>query len=206
MLTAGTVFHKPTGFVAKHNRVMMLICVLTYPQTTEMYLLIKRFFSICLLRASPQDLPSSSFLLLLALLLNGLVGILLAINQTTFFNAVAMSIVDVILLSGLCWLLLWARVLTLRYTQTLTALAGCSAMLALCAWPLLLWQQYGGNEAGIKLIALLMWLWFFWQIMVFSHIISQALSSPFFIGMLLTITYMFISYRVAQTLFYQESL
>jgi hypothetical protein len=140
------------------------------------------------------------------LLAYALVGLLLAINQATLFKALAMVSVDVLLLASLSWLILWTRVLTHRYTQTLTALAGCSAILAFCAWPLLLWQQTSGNDTSTMLIALLMWAWFFWQIMVFSHIYSQALESPLSIGIALAIAYMYISYSVAQTLFYQEAL
>ena len=171
-----------------------------------MNLLIRRFFAICLFRAAPQDLPSSFFLLLLALLAYALVGLLLALNQATILKSLAMVSVDILLLAGLSWLLLWTRVLSQRYTQTLTALAGCSAILAFCAWPLLLWQQSSVNDSGNNLVALLMWAWFFWQIMVFSHIISQALESRLLVGMTLAIAYMYISFSVAQTLFYQDAL
>lgn len=114
--------------------------------------------------------------------------------------------VDLALLIGLCWILLFIRKLPHRYTQTLTALAGCSAILALCAWPLLLWQQSSGSEGVVVLAALLMWLWFFWQIMVFSHIISQVLSTPLFVGTTLALVYMYFSYSIAQALFYQDTL
>jgi len=171
-----------------------------------MHLLIKQFFAICLFRSGPQDLPTSKFLLLLSLLAYTLVGLLLALNKATLPESLAMVSVDLALLTGLSWLLLWIRVLGHRYTQTLTALAGCGAILALCAWPLLLWQQASGNDSVIMLAALLMWLWFFWQIMVFSHIISQALSVPLFIGTFLALVYMFISYSIAQTLFPQGTL
>lgn len=196
-------------FVAGLNQVMMPIYVRTVARIPDMHLLFKRFFSICLLRAAPQDLPASRFLLVLALLSYSLVKILLVINHATFISAVAMSVVDVILLSGFCWSLLWVRLLSLRYTQTLTALAGCSAIVALCAWPLLLWQQYYDDDTGIRfvslIVALIISLWFLWKIIVFSHIISQALSSPLFIGVLLTIIYIYISFSVSQALFYQEA-
>lgn len=188
---------------------MMPAYARTIARMPDMQLLFKRFFSICLLRAAPQDLPASTFLLVLALLAYGLVKILVAMNHATFFTAVGMSLVDVILLSVFCWSLLWVRVLSPRYTQTLTALAGCSAIMALCAWPLLLWQQYYDNETTVKLIsvivALIISLWFLWKVIVFSHIISQALSAPLFIGMLLTIIYIYISFSVSQSLFYQET-
>lgn len=168
-----------------------------------MLLLVKRFFMICLFRASPGDLPSSVFLLVLSLVAYGLIGFLMAMNKSTALQALAMVSVDIVVLAGLTWLVLWVRLLANRYRQTLTALAGCGAILALLVWPLLLWQQYSGNSAIESLVALIMWLWFFWQIMVFSHIISQALSTPLFIATGLALVYMFISYSVAQSLFFR---
>lgn len=168
-----------------------------------MPLLINRFFLICLFRASPKDLPASSFLMALTLLVYGLIGLFMAMNRSSVLQATAMVGVDIVLLAGLTWLVLWVRLLGSRYLQTLTALAGCGAMQALIAWPLLLWQQYSGNNAIETFVALLMWLWFFWQILVFSHIISQALSTSLFVATGLALVYMFISYSVAQSLFFR---
>jgi len=168
-----------------------------------MFLLINRFFLICLFRAWPKDLPTSAFLLLLSLTAYGLVGFFLALNKSSALQALAMIGVDILLLAGLTWLVLWVRVLGKRYLQTLTALAGCGAILALFAWPLLLWQQYSGNSVVETFVALLMWLWFFWQILVFSHIIRDAVSTSLFIAIGLALVYMFISYSVAQTLFFR---
>jgi hypothetical protein len=170
---------------------------------TDMFLLIHRFFLICLFRASPQDLPASSFLLLLSLAAYALIGFLMALNKSDAIQALAMVGVDLVLLAGLTWAILWVRLLGKRYPQTLTALAGCGAMLALFAWPLLLWQQYSDNSTLASFVAVLMWLWFFWQILVFSHIISQALSTSLYIGTGLALVYMFISYSVAQSLFFR---
>ena len=168
-----------------------------------MPLLIHRFFLICLLRASPKDLPASYFLMILSLMAYGLIGLFMALNKASMPQAMAMVAVDIVLLAGLTWLILWIRLLANRYLQTLTALAGCGAMLALFAWPLLLWQQYSGSSTIEAFVTLLMWLWFFWQILVFSHIISRALSTPLFVATGLALVYMFISYSVAQSLFYR---
>jgi hypothetical protein len=168
-----------------------------------MPLLIHRFFLICLFRASPKDLPTSAFLMGLSLFAYGLVGFFMAMNKSTAGQAMAMVTVDIVLLAGLTWIVLWVRLLGKRYLQTLTALAGCGALLALLAWPLLLWQQYSGNSAIETFVALVMWIWFFWQILVFSHIISQALSTSLFIATGLALVYMFISYSVAQSLFFR---
>lgn len=171
-----------------------------------MPLLIQRFFSICQFQSGPQDLPPSKFLLLMSLLAYALMGLILALNKASLGEALAMVAVDVALLASLSWGLLWTKALSSRYTQTLTALAGCGALLAACAWPLLLWQQQSNNDANTLLVSFLLWLWFLWLIMVFSNIISQALSSKLLMGSLWTVLYIFISDSIAQILFFQETL
>lgn len=162
-----------------------------------MNLLLQRFIEICLLKAGPQDLPSSGFLLILALLCYGLVGIGLSLNQATFATSLLMVLVDVMLLALMTYLLLWLRLLPQRFLQTLTALAGTGALLALAAWPLLLWQQ----QSAVGLASLLLWLWFFWNLMVFGHIIRHALTTRLTIGVVMALLYMYLSFNVSRALF-----
>ena len=99
------------------------------------------------------------------------------------------------------YLLLWMRLKPGRYQQTLTALAGGGTILALIAWPLLLWQQQSGSSVA----SLLLWVFFFWNLGVFGHIIRHALSTHFAVGVLLALLYMFISYKISAILFYPET-
>lgn len=168
--------------------------------------LLNRFFALCLFQASPQDLPRSPFLLSMSLLVYALIGLIMALNQAHLLKALAMVGIEVGLMSGLCWLLLWIRQIPYRYTQTLTAMAGCSALLALLALPILLWQQSASSDDVIVLAALLMWLLLLWQIMMFSHIIRHALSTSFLAGTTLVLIYMYITNSFAQALFYQDAL
>jgi len=167
-----------------------------------MYLLINQFFKICLFRSSPQDLPTSRFLATAALAVYSVLGLLIELSRTPLLKAVMMMTVELIVLAGMSWIILWARQLDHRYLQTLTALAGCGALLTLFAWPMLLLQETSGDEPNI-FILIIMWLWFFWLILVYSHIISRALSTSLFIGTGLTLIYIFISESVARTLFFQ---
>ncbi len=170
-----------------------------------MYLLINKFFQICLFRAEPQDLPASTFLMVASLIMYGLIGLLVELNRTPFSLAIAMVAIDLIVLGGLSWIILWVRQLNQRFPQTLTALAGCGALLTLFAWPMLLVQGNATDNIGNSFIIILMWLWFFWQILVYSHIISRALSTSLFVSTGLILVYVYISYSVAQTLFFQPA-
>lgn len=168
--------------------------------------LLNRFIQICLLKSGPQDLPTSPFLLALSILAYGLAGLLLSLNQSDLKTAILMVLVDIILLGLLSYLLLTINTKTERYFQTLTALAGSSALLALTAWPLVLWQQQASNNSEssgmLLLVSLLLWGWFFWNLFVFSHIIRQAISTRMPVGVGLAVLYMYISFTISQVLFY----
>lgn len=159
--------------------------------------LLQRFIEICFFKAGPQDIPSSNLLLMMALLSYGLIGLGLSLNQATFETAIMMVLVDILLLALMSYLLLWMRLLANRYIQTLTALAGTGALLALTAWPLLVWQQ----QASPSVASLLLWLWFFWNLMVFGHIIRHALATRLAMGMVMALLYMYLSFNISQALF-----
>ena len=168
--------------------------------------LLNRFIQICLFKSGPEDLPKSTFLLMFAFVGYGLAGLLLSLSQSDLKTAILMVLVDIILLAILGYLLLTICTMTERYIQTLTALAGSSALLAFVAWPLVLWQQQATNNSEsngmLLLVSLLLWGWFFWNLSVFSHIIRQAISTRLPIGVGLAVLYMYISFTISKALFY----
>ena len=172
-----------------------------------MNLLISRFFEICLLRAGPQDLPASSVLLMLTLIAYCSAGLLLSLVNTGLANAILLVVVDVLLLAGLAYLILWIRLLTVRFMQALTALAGSGAILEFSIWPVVYWQQLSTatDGPGLLIASLLLWIWLFWNIAVVGHILRHTLSTTFFNGALLSLLYMFISISVIRTLFYSST-
>jgi hypothetical protein len=172
-----------------------------------MRLLLQRFLDICLLRAAPQDIPGSAVLLLLALIAYCVAGLSLSLINADLSKALILVAVDLLILAGLMYLLLWIRLLTNRYLQTLTALAGTGAILEFVAWPVLYWQQLSSaaNGPGLWFASLLLWLWLFWNIAVVAHILRHTLSTNFFNGALLSVLYMFVSVSVIRILFYSPA-
>ena len=172
-----------------------------------MKVLILRFIDICLLRAGPQDLPASSVLLMLTLIAYCSAGLLLSLVNTGLANAILLVVVDVLLLAGLAYLILWIRLLTVRFMQALTALAGSGAILEFSIWPVVYWQQLSTatDGPGLLIASLLLWIWLFWNIAVVGHILRHTLSTTFFNGALLSLLYMFISISVIRTLFYSST-
>jgi len=103
--------------------------------------LLYAFWKICLLRANPQDLPASRFLLGLSLASYGITGVIDSTVEMPFLQAVLATLVDIALLSALIYIALWMRLLTNRYTQTLTALMGTGAMFGAMAFLPAVWQH-----------------------------------------------------------------
>lgn len=168
-----------------------------------MKLIFRKFFDICLLRAGPQDLSSSTFLLGLALLFYFTIGVLLTVISMPLVEAVVLVVADIALLGGLVYVLLWANNLLGRLVRVWTALLGSGSYFELVALPLLAWQQQimdgaqaeviSLDETGVVVSSLLLWLVLFWNLIVIGHILRHALSTLFPIGVALSVAYMFIS-------------
>ncbi|MBI1194338.1 MAG: hypothetical protein GC138_00625 [Gammaproteobacteria bacterium] len=166
--------------------------------------LIRRIFDICLLRAGPQDLPDSSFLLRFALIGYILSGLLIASNNQDLGTAALLVAVDVALITCLLFMLLWARGLNHRYRQTLTAVLGTGIVLELVSWPILSWQSYNIAQPGVTnslmFSSLLLWAWLFWNILVLGHILRNTLSTQLMIGIGLAMLYLFLSFNISRIL------
>lgn len=171
--------------------------------------LLQRYFDICLLRAGPQDLPSSVFLLWLSGLGYFAAGMIMSVQNLDVARATLLVVLDIGLLAALLFALLWSRDLLARYRQTLAALMGAGAILQVVVLPILSWQQAGLAEENISsalmIASLLLWIWLLWNLMVIGHILRHTLSTRLPIGVLLALVYLFISYSVTRILFFPET-
>ena len=164
--------------------------------------LIYPFVQICLLRMKPQDLPSSGTLLAVVLVAHTLVGIAVAAVNLGFGQAVAAGVIDTVLMCGLTTGLLMLRTLRERTVQTLTALAGAGAVIGFMAYPVSLWlhDAHEANEPspalGVLLLAVLGW-----SLAVSAHVLRHALSAPYYIGLLISVAFYWISVRILSSLF-----
>jgi len=164
--------------------------------------LLKPFFFICLLRSGPRDLPASGLLLGLALAANTLGSILVAAFLLGPWRAVFEGIAETLLLCLLTVSLLAVLRLRVRVVQTLTALAGSGALIGLIALPIYAWArslhdaEIDNALPGILLLALLAW-----SLVVAGHILRQALSVRFFLGLVLSVMFYWISVTVLTALF-----
>jgi len=167
--------------------------------------LLQFFWGLCGLKKAPQDLPSSSVLLGLALLAYFMSSMVVAVLQWEVPKAVLAAMLDTVLFTILCYALLWARLLSNRFTQTMTALAGSCALLTLVAAPLGYWQKaLGGPINGvITFPALLLFVWTGWNITVIGHILRHALSTAFALGVGLAAAYTYITLQLIRIFFHE---
>lgn len=151
---------------------------------------LKILIGICLLRAAPQDLPVSRAGMLGALMAYAAAGVLGVIDVLTPENAILATAVDTLLLAAVTHLVLQWRRLENRVTQTLTALAGCGALLSLLAW----------GAAGLAREAFQPeWIWaafLVWYTLVFGHILRHALSITLAAGVAASLLYLVFSIGV----------
>ena len=160
--------------------------------------LLKLFWDICAVKAAPQDLPASSFLLGLAVLAYFVTGAIVAAFHWPLSQAVLAALLDTVFLTVLSRVLLWARMLSGRFVQTLTALAGCGAVMTLIAMPLVLWQTLVGvtDANAPTLPSWLLMIWMVWNVVVVGHIIRHALSTVLPLGIGLAAVYAYITFQL----------
>lgn len=151
---------------------------------------LKILIGICLLRAAPQDLPASRAWMLGALMAYAAAGVLGVLDVLMLENAILATAVDTLLLAAVTHLVLQWRRLENRVTQTLTALAGCGALLSLLAWVAagLVREPFQPE-----------WVWaafLVWYTLVFGHILRHALSITLAAGMAASFLYLLFSISV----------
>ncbi len=169
--------------------------------------LIRFFVELCLLRRAPQDLPGSSALLGLILVVNlvasWLVGLAADLSAPV---ALGQGLADALLSLGLLHLGLSLTRRPARFLQLATALLGAGALLSLVAVaPLLLLSgaESRGAEsrgetslAGLPLLFLLVW-----SLLVTGHILRHGFDLRLGQGVLIAVAYNLFASTLINTLF-----
>ena len=158
-----------------------------------MYALFNLFLDICLFRKGPKDVPASAALLKICLLAYGLSGLLVLILSTPAPVALLQILLDLVLLSGLLHLGLVVRRHPRRFEQTLSALTGTGAFMALLALPLMSWILTGSSA---ELPSLLLLALMVWSIAIIAHILQQTFETSIWVGALYALGYTFLSWTL----------
>ena len=164
--------------------------------------LIRFFVELCLLLRAPQDLPGSSALLGLILVVNlvasWLVGLAADLSAPV---ALGQGLADALLSLGLLHLGLSLTRRPARFLQLATALLGAGALLSLVAVaPLLLLsgaESRGETSlAGLPLLFLLVW-----SLLVTGHILRHGFDLRLGQGVLIAVAYNLLASTLINTLF-----
>ncbi len=162
--------------------------------------IINSFWQICLLKWAPQALPVSSFLLLLSVFVYGFAGLLIGLMSMSPGQALIFSVLDIALMGSMTQLLLWITDMRPRFQQAFTALMGTGAILSFLALPVLFLQiQIGEQPAFIPSLIIICMV--IWSLTVVGHVLRHTISAPFFVGVLLAVTYMYVSISIMRSLF-----
>ena len=168
--------------------------------------LIEQFWSICLLRTAPQDLPASVTLTSLTVILYMATSFMMAAPQLPLGSSALAAFIDTLLMSSMSYIMLWARLMPDRWRQTLTALAGSGTLLGAIAIPLVYWEaQAGGSSQAALMPQMLLLAMLLWNLAVIAHVLRHALSIAMVLGALLSTFYLYISIRIIRTLFFAVS-
>ena len=159
-----------------------------------MIALLKVFIDLCRLKAAPQDLPYSQFLMMLTIAAYLLLGLGISLMEQSPGLALLSAGVDTGLMIGLAYLALRTKNVGERFVQTTTALCGTGAIFELASWPLVGILQAGDDSTSS--LSLLLLLFFVWIIAVIGNILRHALEMPLWLGIGISLLYVYTSLRV----------
>lgn len=162
-----------------------------------MWKLLQTFIDIAIWRKGPQDLPTSRFLALFVLT----VYVATSFIQVHLFDlrlrtAVVIIAVDVVMMTGWLWLVLSFFGRSQRFVQTMTAVLGVGALLAVLDIAVRSMQLALGSADNLPEPWLM--LRFLAIALIMGRIFMHALDRGLFTGMALTIAIIFSTEAVAQ--------
>ncbi len=158
---------------------------------------ISRFFDLCLFRASPSDIPASTWLLKVTLLSYFVLSVVVNQLDNTWSASIFISLADIVVMMMAVSLLVSFRGFQARYTQVLTALAGSACCITVVGSPIIWWFfQIEAEQQGASFVLLMMFALLIWSLMVIAQIFRQSLEITSGVSMMVTITYMMVTVAV----------
>ncbi len=163
-----------------------------------MFDIIKRVFDICLFKKGPQDLPGSVWLLRILLVAYVCIRALMLSIHFDWLNVLLQIIVEVFLVVGFVWVMLYLARKLGRFYQVLSAVLGTDALISFFALPGIASMETGqvGLLVFLVMLGLIGWHW-----AVTGHIIRHALEKSLSFSLGLAFLYLLGSYQVMALLF-----
>jgi len=140
--------------------------------------ILRTLFDICLLRGRPQDLPTSSALVMYAAGIGVVIDTFSMPGQGFEFRHLVFAILQTGLFGGLLWVVLKWRGHAARWIQTATALYAINALFSLLVLPLTPALHEMGGPDGQPVFGweiLLAFLLSVWFLAVMARVLREAL-------------------------------
>lgn len=153
--------------------------------------LLKAIWLIAILKRTPQTIPASQVLLVFLVVIHFIIGVMLASSSVAIDAAATTALVGTTVMLAFIYLILRMRGMQQRFVQSVSALAGCEALIGLVALPMTYLFHAGGGESG--LIALFSLLVFAWNIVVAAHIFQHTFNITPQQGVFYAVFYIFTS-------------
>lgn len=154
------------------------------------------FFRLWVLRANPQDLPSSKMLTQILVAIFLFASLLSYLFEINVLKAFAASVVDLVLLLATVHTLLLIAKVPERGYQSASAVLATSIVLVVVSTLIML--IVGSNEIRSSLLLVLL----AWYLLIFGHILRQAIALPILLGALIALLYMMVSAGAISYLFF----
>jgi len=154
--------------------------------------LITRFLDICFLKAGPQDLPNSIWLMKFSLVVYFALAVISQLLEYSLSMSLAAAIAELILMMLIVAILLQLRGYSERFNQTVTAMAGTGTIISLIALPLVnLASGISPDQMTFtdNVIMVLIMTVLLWSLMVTAHIFRNALEIKAGLAVALTVVY-----------------
>jgi len=153
------------------------------------------YLDVCLLKASPQDAPSSTSIQYLTILAYWAAGVVLTSLNQTFLAAIFIALVQTILVLFFINLSLWIRKFPDRIIQTVTAFTGSGFIISLVALPVIFMLSQADVTSNV--IYSLFWVTLvIWETVVVANIFRHALEIPLYASMGVALILMYMSFAI----------
>jgi hypothetical protein len=157
--------------------------------------LLNLFLRMWVLRANPQDLPASRTLTHALVALYVIVSIVSMFGQLGVPRALAAAIIDTTLLIAPVIALLAISGFPERSYQTVSAILGASTVLVLA---LVILGAVISTQHSLQVSQLLALAWY---VLIFGHVLRQAVSLPVLLGATFAFIYVMVSDGLIRALF-----
>ena len=155
------------------------------------------FWRISRLQKGPEDVPASTVLFMLLLMLSLLLDFVstrLGIAEVRAFEVLLIVVVANASILALTAMLLQVFGYVQRILQTLIAILGVSIFITVLAMPVLLaLQSRMDDPGGWGMVLLLLEVW---HLMIMAHILRRALSVSMLLGLMLATGYKLLGYQI----------